>query len=702
MSSQQPKPESKKFADLIYEIEHHQIKVPKFQRDVVWSIENTAKLLDSILKGYPIGTFILWQTTEKMSGVRNIGDIDIGEAPEGEKVQYVLDGQQRITSLFAAYRGAKIDKRDYSRIYVDLEQDVEDDDGQVVAADQPMGAWTTLGDVLNLMDRMPQIQAAHTPENFKKIHAYHKAFSTYDFSTVLLRKESIDSAIAVFTRINTGGQPLDLFDIVAAKTYDEAAGFDMKQRWEDFIERLEENKYGAISHSVILNLLSLVFSPGRECKRSAILKLEKQTILSKWGGAVSSIEHAIDYFRRAYGIPVSRLLPYDMLLVPFAYFFLHNGQRGPDTAQAKLLEEFFWRAALSERYSGTVDTSLAQDIRRIDDILKSARPSYDDIRVQLEGPNELINREFRTSSSYCKAILCLLAQQEPKDFDSNIKVTLGNAWLKVGNSKNYHHFFPKDFLKKRGVGNENSLMNITLVSEHLNKAKIRARGPSDYILGDFAKGNDKIGQALALQFIGLEGFGIESDDYDVFLRERALRIYREIKDRLEPGATPAVDADVQGLLRSGESDSVEFKETLRYDVHTRAVSKNMEHAVAKAIAAFLNTHGGRLLIGVTDKGVPVGLSADYSTLKKKDQDGFALQLTEVIKTYLGVDLIPYIKISFPETGGERICMVKVSKSGRSVFVAFEGRQDFFVRDHGSSRPLTREEQSLYEKQRWAS
>jgi len=67
MSFEQPKPDSKKYSDLISEIQKGIIKIPKFQREFVWSIDKTAKLLDSILKGYPIGTFIFWQTSERIS-----------------------------------------------------------------------------------------------------------------------------------------------------------------------------------------------------------------------------------------------------------------------------------------------------------------------------------------------------------------------------------------------------------------------------------------------------------------------------------------------------------------------------------------------------------------------------------------------------------------------------------------------------------
>ena len=100
---QQPKPESKKYSDLISEIQKGEIKIPKFQREFVRSLEQTAKLLDSIIKGYPIGTFIMRKTNERLNDIKNIGNLSLPAVPDDIKVQYVLDGQQRMTSLYAAY-----------------------------------------------------------------------------------------------------------------------------------------------------------------------------------------------------------------------------------------------------------------------------------------------------------------------------------------------------------------------------------------------------------------------------------------------------------------------------------------------------------------------------------------------------------------------------------------------------------------------
>lgn len=235
--NRQPKPDSKKYTDLISEIQKGQIKIPKFQRDFVWSIEKTSKLLDSILKGYPIGTFILWETNERLNDIKNIGNLDLPPIPDDIKVQYVLDGQQRITSLYAAFLGASIQKEgekkvtNYGLIFVDLEGDIDNNDEQIIVSEQPENTFITLNEVLNFNDNLFEIKERFSDEQFKKIHQYSQTFSTYDFSTVVLRKEDIDSAIEVFTRINTGGQTLTLFEIMSAKTYDEDQKIESSDRY---------------------------------------------------------------------------------------------------------------------------------------------------------------------------------------------------------------------------------------------------------------------------------------------------------------------------------------------------------------------------------------------------------------------------------------------------------------------------------------
>lgn len=121
-----PEPANRTFTGLISDVEKGQIKIPQFQRAFVWDLKKSSKLLDSIIKGYPIGTFIFWKTNERLRSIRNLGNLNLPEANEGDFIDYVLDGQQRPKSLFATLKGLKIIRDDgktddYDEMYVNLE-----------------------------------------------------------------------------------------------------------------------------------------------------------------------------------------------------------------------------------------------------------------------------------------------------------------------------------------------------------------------------------------------------------------------------------------------------------------------------------------------------------------------------------------------------------------------------------------------------
>jgi len=705
----QPKPDAKKYSVLISDIEQGKVKVPKFQRDFVWDIDQTAKLLDSILKGYPIGTFILWETDQRINDIKNIGNFDLPEIEYGP-VQYVLDGQQRITSLFAAYKGASIQKvgekkiTNYKDIVVDLDPDDETSDGNIVTTLSKAKRPLPLHDVLNFNHKKSKELEAQgfTGEDLDKIDAYKDAFSTYDFSIVTLRKNDIESAIEVFTRINTGGKVLTLFEIMSAKTYDEAANFDMQAKWEQFQKKLNDSKYENISPSVILQILSLIISESKECKRKTILGLEKADILAQWDAAISAIEKTIDHFRTVLRIPVSQLLPYDTLIVPFAYFFLKTG-KAPTGQQRKYLEELFWRSSLSLRYSSATESKLAADIKKVDLIIEGQRPLYPEFKLFINSPDDLRTTEFSTGNAICKSILCILAYHEPKDFDTNGKVLLDNSYLKIASSKNYHHFFPRAYVRKNGSDAEtpyaNSIVNITLVSAELNKKRIAAKAPSVY-LGDFADENSELKHALKSHLIDLDGASVIQNDFTAFLKNRSEALFEEIQKRIEPSEASAKTDPVHEIILQGEGQLVEFKSTLRYDMRTGEVNKKLEHVIAKTVAAFMNSEGGSLFIGVDDHGNAIGLDLDYSTLKKTDRDGFQLHLGNILDSYLGKDVIKLWKLDWPIYDDKQICHVQVTRANKPVYVTHEGKEEFFVRKEGSSQPLSRAEEHEWNRGRF--
>jgi hypothetical protein len=528
-----PEPQTRTFSGLISEIEKGQVKIPQFQRDFVWSIQKSAGLIDSIIKGYPIGTFIFWKTKERLRSIRNLGNVVLPEADKGESIDYVLDGQQRLTSLYACLKGITIQRDngkradDFAKIYIDLTAKEHDKIVFLDTEDKPEKSFIS---ILALLTGDFTVLASYPSEHHEKLKLYKNRIESYQYSIIQIKDAPIDIATEIFTRINVGGKPLSLFEIMVAKTFDQEKDFDLSEKFNALIENFKPHNYETISDATILQVISIVIA--KECKRQIILKLDKNEFINTWDKAIDAIERAIEYFKGFYRIPVSQLLPYNALLVPFSYFFYHHPDK-PIGDKQKYLQDFFWRVSLSGRYSSAVESKLAQDAKKIDKILNGQLPSYE---WSIDTSKDFIieNGWFSAGRSYIKAILSIYTYFQPKSFNDNSIVNISNYWLKQANSKNYHHFFPKAYLKKQGKDDFyiNHILNITIVDDFLNKREIGAKSPGNY-MKKFKKINNELESAMKSHLIGdLNEFGVWEDDYDIFFEERAKLVSKEIEKRI--------------------------------------------------------------------------------------------------------------------------------------------------------------------------
>ncbi|SFE59196.1 DUF262 domain-containing protein [Trichococcus pasteurii] len=536
------KPDNIKYVNLLSDIDSGRVKIPQFQREYVWSKEDAAKLIDSVLRGYPIGTFILWKTRDTLRSVRDIGGLKLKDAPEGDSVYYVLDGQQRITSLYAGIKGVVVKREnfknkkvniieDFSRIYIDLT--AEENDEQIVVTDVENlneTQYISLKELLD-MDLLKIVTKYNDNEIINQIGLYRTKIQNYQFSIVELTDAPIEVATEVFTRLNTGGKTLTVFEIMSAKMYNEKLGFDLAEKHDAFLEELETKRFGAISNTVMLQLISLILN--KDCIKKSILSTNRTEFIAIWDKAVDATRDAIDYFRTFYRIPVSGLLPYDSLLVPFAYFFCFNNSKKPDDFQRKWLQDYFWRCCLTSRFSSGVESKMAQDIKKIESILSKEEPEQlGGIDVSLSALEQ--NGKFTVGRAYIKALICILSYHDPKSFDDGSKVILDNDYLKMSTSKNYHHFFPRAYLSKKKIDEDkiNHIANITLVDDFLNKQKIRDKAPSVY-MKDYVAGNENIVKTMKSHLINdLDTWGIWTDEYDIFFNKRLAAIQKELKERL--------------------------------------------------------------------------------------------------------------------------------------------------------------------------
>lgn len=165
------------------------------------------------------------------------------------------------------------------------------------------------------------------------------------------------------------------------------------------------------------------------------------------------------------------------------------------------------------------------------------------------------------------------------------------------------------------------------------------------------------------------------------------------------------DIDIDALLRAGESDRVEFKETARWNVRENRKDPRMEIAIAKSVAAFLNSRGGTLVIGVDDTGSAVGLERDLTTLRTADHDRFELWLRDMLSTALGRNAAALPRIVFVTTAsGSAVCVIACRPSPRPVFLTQpkDGGHttDLWVRVGNSSRALGVDEAVDYVARQW--
>ena len=531
----QPKPGFCKYPSLILDIEKGNTQIPRFQRDFVWDKKRSAALIDSILKGYPIGTFILWKTKDRLNNIKRLGNQDLPVVPDDNFVEYVLDGQQRLASLFVIVKGLTVKKgdreEDYKNIYIDLESSLDSEN--IVSASMPDDKkYITVYDLLN---RGIAYLADEYKEYLDKIQLYQNALRGYDFSTITIDGYPIEKAVEVFNRINTTGKALSLFEIIVAKTYDDRS-FDLSIKYDALQNKLSKVAY-KIPAPQILQCVSVNLRG--ECTRKVILGLPSKDIINAWDDTVNAIKKTVDHFRKAYRIPSSSLVPYPALVVPFSYFFFKNGD-GPTEQQDTYLKEYFWRAALTSRFTSGVESKLALDCKFMKAIMDNDRPSYGkDFNVTLK-KEDIRDLQFRASDSINRAILCIMTAACPKSFKNNNSVTLDNSRLHSANSKNYHHFFPKSFLKKQGIASDriNLISNITLVEDYVNK-KIGDKPPSKY-MQEFKDTNSRLDETMKTHLIDdLDSYGVWENNYDVFINKRSDRIWLELNARFDPYRTGA-------------------------------------------------------------------------------------------------------------------------------------------------------------------
>ena len=521
------KPDTYQYPDLITKIEQGLVKIPAFQRDFVWAMDKTLFLLDSISRRYPIGTFLFWQSSEYINALRNIGNLNIANPPPGYPVEYVLDGQQRITSLYAALKAARVNGDDY-RICLDLDSTTKNE--EMFFKREPDGErYVLLSELLG--DGYGDLYASLAPERRKRFNEVRDTFRNYPFSITRVEGGDLDIVCDLFDRINNTGIELSVFDLLVARTWspsNDEGGFDLRKAFEELTNDLNKVGFGEIPEPVMAQLAGAIIKS--DCTRKEILAISRQEMREKWPALVRSIRSAIDFVRKKIRINASRLLPYPSLLVPFSYFFFKNEFRNPNGRQSAWLKRYFYVNGFAQRLSSGTQSKLTDDIRLIDNLVAGDYKPFDE--PMSVSAQDIRETELRIGNAYCKSVLCLLAAQRPLDLRDASDVILGNQALQRANSRHFHHIFPRAYLRgKQGAEEANSVANISLVPADLN-LNIGAKAPSKYLVS-YKSNNDRWDDTLKSHRItGDIREALEDDDFLQFLRRRATSLSKLAKTAL--------------------------------------------------------------------------------------------------------------------------------------------------------------------------
>ncbi len=158
--------------------------------------------------------------------------------------------------------------------------------------------------------------------------------------------------------------------------------------------------------------------------------------------------------------------------------------------------------------------------------------------------------------------------------------------------------------------------------------------------------------------------------------------------------------DITRLLDENEHEKLEFKSSLRFDHKTGQASRDVEKAAMKTIAAFLNSEGGYLILGVNDARMPLGIENDYRTLQRKDADGFENHFTQTFNSMIGPEFRNLIKLWFHKLDEHELCIVQVLAGPRPAYLKADNNEQFYMRTGNISTALKLSEIEAYSRSRW--
>jgi len=510
--------------DLMKAVETGAAQLPDFQRGWVWDDGRIKALILSVIHNFPVGAAMFLEYGNESIHFKHKPIEGSDANPDIEPDELILDGQQRLTSLYNALfskkpvhtktdKGKEIDRY----YYLDIEKAIDpsaDDEDVVVSVPSTKQVTSEFGRKidLDLSSRKLEFEKKMFPLNIildsgeeqgwqneyyafynyepAVIQQFTELFSKiimptqkYAMPVILLDKETPKEAVCqVFENVNTGGVSLTVFELVTAIfAMDD---FQLRKDWEDRKEKYFSgellNVVTATDFLTGLTLLSSFMSGGTvSCKKKDVLALQLTTY-KKYADDLCKGFSIADKLLQEERIFSSRDLPYTTQLIPLAAIctVLMDGNRIYTTTIKNMVKQWYWCGVFGELYGAANETRYANDISQVIRWITDGSELPKTITDSFFNPTRLLSLQSRQSAAY-KGIMALILKNHARDFISGAEMdfsTYSNEKIDI------HHIFPKDYCMGQNYDKSkwNSIVNKTPISASSNR-EIGGVAPSAYL-----------------------------------------------------------------------------------------------------------------------------------------------------------------------------------------------------------------------------
>lgn len=473
---------------LLTRVAEGEIRIPAFQREFVWEPDRVQFLMDSIYKSFPIGTLLFWRTREKLQSDRDLGPYVLPQPKDQYPIDYVLDGQQRLTSIFAVFQTelsqAENPKVDWVDIYFDMHAKEDAQDSQFLALEPgevdesrhfPLKVLFDVSAYSTRVRKLGETEAKLIDElqnRFKEAQIPVETIETNDHSKIAI----------VFERVNRGGMPLDTYQLLAAWTW--SGDFDLRSKFDDLAAELDDGGYGDIGNDPDLLLKCAAAVISNQSTARSVVALKGSDVRDQFSKLTIGIKGAVEFLQKQCGVVSLKVLPYKSMLIPLVRFFASDNENGfhPTGDQLATLRAWFWISCFSRRYSNSVDTALDNDIAAAILLRETADNSLFSLTPPKLEAAFFLDNVFSLTAVNTKSFILLLASKAPRSFLSTANIDLLTVLLSC-NRTEFHHIFPKSYLNEKlkitKRDEQFRLANFAFLSQTDNR-KIKNRPPSEY------------------------------------------------------------------------------------------------------------------------------------------------------------------------------------------------------------------------------